>query len=56
MKKLFPKAPKPTAEELNLERQQRDELASQKGEMGLRKAFLRQGGRRSLISGSERGV
>ncbi len=50
------KKPKKTSEELNLERAQREELKSQEGEIGLRKAFLGQSGRRSLLSGSERGT
>lgn len=53
---MKPKVPKPTAEELNLERQQLDELKSQDSEKA-RKRLLSSGrGVRSLITGSPRGV
>ncbi len=51
-----PKMPKPTAEEMNLQRAQQDELAQQKSEISRRRVLLSQGGRRSMLSGGERGV
>jgi len=53
-----PKMPKKSDEQLEAERHQSDEIKRLKTEESARKSALvrKQGGRASLISGSERGV
>lgn len=52
----MPKVPGLTAEEKNLQREQADELRSQKSERARRISLMGSGGRRSLLSGSALGV
>jgi hypothetical protein len=51
-----PKAPGLTAEERNLQRDQRERLAEQENEKRRRVALMGGGGRRSLLAGGELGV
>jgi hypothetical protein len=51
-----PKAPGLTAEEKNLQREQRETLREQDQERKRRIALMGGGGRRQLLSGSELGV
>ena len=49
-------APKKTAQEKNFERQQADKMNEQEQEIRRRRGLLGQSGRRSLLSGGEKGV
>jgi|GEM_PF-5228003 hypothetical protein len=51
-----PKAPKLSAEEKNLQRDQRDELSRQEQEKRRRVALMGGGGRRQLLTGGETGI